>query len=129
MDLQINFVYLKIHSQKIVDFFEKGCGESRKKKFTSLTCVCNEHGKPISIINNAAYTKTINETKIINTLPHDSQSILPSIKNINTKKQWGWRKLTSDDFSIKSIYLIDNFYQKIRYFLIKIKIIYLIICI
>ena len=53
-----------------------GCGESRKKKFTSLTCVCNEHGKPISIINNAAYTKTINETKIINTLPHDSQSIL-----------------------------------------------------
>ena len=55
-DLQINFVYLKIHSQKIVDFFE--------------------NGKPISIINNAAYTKTINETKIINTLPHDSQSIL-----------------------------------------------------
>ncbi len=67
-DLQINFVYLKIHSQKIVDFFE--------------------NGKPISIINNAAYTKTINETKIINTLPHDSQSILPSIKKIKTIKPY-----------------------------------------
>ena len=65
-----------------------GCGESRKKKYTSLTLPCNDYGKPCSITCNASYTKTINDTKIIKTLPHDSQSILPSIKNINTTKQY-----------------------------------------
>ena len=125
MDLQINFVYLKIHSQKIVDFLE--------------------NGKPISIINNAAYTKTINETKIINTLPHDSQSILPSIKNINTKKQYNLvgdagfiidtnkipknvnlitakrknqhKKNTTDEkLILKKRYIIENVFAKIKKF-------------
>jgi hypothetical protein len=60
-----------------------GCGESRKKKFTSITCVCNENTKPISIINNTTYTKKLDNNTTIKTLPHDSKTIIPSIKYIN----------------------------------------------
>ena len=34
-----------------------GCGESRKKKYTSLTSICNENTKPVSIICNMNYIK------------------------------------------------------------------------
>jgi hypothetical protein len=72
-----------------------GCGESLKKKFTSLTAVCNDNTKPISIIcsflrkrirpkgYNPNYTKITKKNRIIKTLPHDSKSILPSIDQIN----------------------------------------------
>jgi len=60
-----------------------GCGESLKKKFTSLTAVCNDNTKPISIICNPNYTKITKKNRIIKTLPHDSKSILPSIDQIN----------------------------------------------
>ncbi len=72
-----------------------GCGESLKKKFTSLTAVCNDNTKPISIIcsflrkrirpkgYNANYMKITKKNNIIKTLPHDSKSILPSINQIN----------------------------------------------
>jgi hypothetical protein len=59
-----------------------GCGESRKKKYTSLTCICNENTKPLAIVNNEVYTKKLTEVKIIKTLPHDSQTILPAIKSL-----------------------------------------------
>ena len=60
-----------------------GCGESLKKKFTSLTVVCNNNTKPISIMCNTNYTKITKKNRIIKTLPHDSKSILPSIDQIN----------------------------------------------
>ena len=60
-----------------------GCGESLKKKFTSLTAVCNDNTKPISIICNTNHIKITKKNRIIKTLPHDSKSILPSINQIN----------------------------------------------
>ena len=39
-----------------------GCGESRKKKYTSIAVVCNENIKPISILCSLNYTKKLNET-------------------------------------------------------------------
>ena len=65
-----------------------GCGESRKKRLSSSSIVCNEHGKLISNIINACYSKIINCIKIITTLPHDSRSTVPSIKNINTTEPY-----------------------------------------
>jgi hypothetical protein len=66
-----------------------GCGESRKKKFTSLTSVCNDNTKPVSIICNENYNKVIATRKgiqkTIRTLPHDSQSIIPAINDISKK--------------------------------------------
>ena len=35
-----------------------------------------------------------------------------SIYKLDANILRGWRKLTSDDFSSKTNYLIDNFYQK-----------------
>jgi hypothetical protein len=35
-----------------------------------------------------------------------------NIISFNLFYNWGWRKLTSDDFSIITHRLIDNFYQK-----------------
>ena len=40
-----------------------GCGESRKKKFTSLTSVFNDNTKPVSIICNKNYNKVITTIK------------------------------------------------------------------
>ena len=60
-----------------------GCGESLKKKFTSITAVCNDNTKPISIICNTNYIKITKKNRISKTLPHDSKSILPSINQIN----------------------------------------------
>lgn len=65
-----------------------GCGESRKKKYTSLTCICNENTKPLAIVNNKAYTKKLTEVKTIKTLSHDSQTILPAIKSLKTNKSY-----------------------------------------
>ena len=66
-----------------------GCGESKKKKFTSLTAVCNDNTKPISIICNMNNIKVITTKKgiqkTIKTLPHDSKSIIPAINDINKK--------------------------------------------
>lgn len=45
-----------------------GCGESLKKKFTSLTVVCNNNTKPISIMCNTNYTKITKKNRIIKTL-------------------------------------------------------------
>ena len=45
-----------------------GCGESQKKKYTSLTSVCNDNTKPISIICNANYIKISKKHKLIKTL-------------------------------------------------------------
>ena len=36
-----------------------GCGESKKKKFSSITVVCNENIKPICFFSNDVNTKTI----------------------------------------------------------------------
>lgn len=65
-----------------------GCGESRKKKYTSLTCICNENTKPLTVVNNKVYNKKITEFKTIKTLPHDSQTILPAIKSLKTNKSY-----------------------------------------
>jgi hypothetical protein len=65
-----------------------GCGESRKKKFTAITCICNENTKPITIVNCTTYTKELNKVKTIRTLPHDSQTILPAIKSLKTNKSY-----------------------------------------
>ena len=68
-----------------------GCGESRKKKYTSITLVCNNDVKPISILSSKANTKILtknNKTKTIKTLPHDSKSIESSISNINSNKTY-----------------------------------------
>jgi hypothetical protein len=65
-----------------------GCGESRKKRFTSLTSICNDNTKPVSIIHNMNNTKSINikkGVKIIKTLPHDSKSIIPANNDIRTR--------------------------------------------
>ena len=64
-----------------------GCGESLKKKFTSITAVCNDNTKPISIICNTNYIKITKKNRIIKTLPHDSKSILPSINQINNNDE------------------------------------------
>jgi len=66
-----------------------GCGESRKKKYTSLTGICNENTKPVSIICNMNNIKVITTKKgiqkTIKTLPHDSKSIIPAITDISKK--------------------------------------------
>ena len=40
-----------------------GCGESRKKKYTSLTGICNENTHPVSIICNMNNIKVITTKK------------------------------------------------------------------
>lgn len=63
-----------------------GNGESRKKKFTSLTTIINENNKAILVFNNNSIKK-----ENINTLPHDTKSLLISIdklKNNITKKTY-----------------------------------------
>ena len=62
--------------------------ESRKKKFTAITCICNENTKPIAIVNCLTYTKELNKVKTIKTLPHDSQTILPAINSLKTNKSY-----------------------------------------
>lgn len=57
-----------------------GNGESRKKKYTSITTIINENKKPILIFNN----KSIKKEKI-NTLPHDTKSLLLSIEKLKNK--------------------------------------------
>ena len=62
-----------------------------KKKYTSITLVCNNDVKPISILSSKANTKILtknNKTKTIKTLPHDSKSIESSISNINSNKTY-----------------------------------------
>lgn len=68
-----------------------GCGESRKKKFTSLTAVCNENTKPVIIFPNISNKKTIehnNKEININTLPHDSKGIIQAINKIKTLNKY-----------------------------------------
>ncbi len=59
--------------KKSVDFFNN---ESKKKKFTSLTAVCNDNTKPISIICN------MNNIKVITT----RKGIQKTIKTLCYKK-------------------------------------------
>ena len=122
-----------------------GCGESRKKKYTSIAVVCNENIKPISILCSSNYTKKLNEITTIKTLPHDTKSILPSIKKINTDKPYNLigdagfvynksllpsnvnliyatrsnqhKKNTPDDkLKLKNRYKIENLFAKIKQF-------------
>ena len=58
-------------------------GETIKKKFTSLTAICNENTKCIEIFVN----KSTSNNKI-KTLPHDSTGIIPAIELINTDKKY-----------------------------------------
>ena len=80
------FLQKEYFIKKIFDFFNN---ESKKKKFTSLTAVCNDNTKPISIICNMNNIKVITTRKgiqkTIKTLPHDSKSIIPAINDINKK--------------------------------------------
>lgn len=62
-------------------------GETRKKKFTSLTAICNENIKCIKIFVNDTNEKIIYNKKI-KTLQHDSCGIIPAIKLINTNKKY-----------------------------------------
>lgn len=57
-----------------------GNGESRKKKYTSLTTIINENNKPILMFNNK-----INKKEYINTLPHETNSLLHSINLLKNK--------------------------------------------
>jgi len=122
-----------------------GCGESLKKKYTSITCVCNENMIPISVVCNKNYDKIINENIIIKTLPHDSKSILPSIKYINTNKKYNLigdagfiidaknipdnvnlitakrknQKIKNNDYNkqqLKQRHIIENLFAKIKRF-------------
>jgi len=61
-----------------------GNGESRKKKYTSLTTVINDNNKPVVIFDNKTNDKIINKNTI-KTLPHDTNSLLQSIKKLNKK--------------------------------------------
>ncbi len=54
---------------------------------------------------------TKNKSELIKIIENKVSNII-----VDTKIDWRWRKLTSDDFSSKIHYLIDNFYQKKRYF-------------
>jgi hypothetical protein len=88
-----------------------GCGESLKKKFTSLTAVCNDNTKPISIICNANYMKITKKNNIIKTLPHDSKSILPSINQINNddvNKNIKYNLVGDKGFIINTKYIPSN---------------------
>jgi hypothetical protein len=61
-----------------------GNGESRKKKYTSLTVVINNNNKPVVIFDNKTNNKLINKNNI-KTLPHDTNSLMLSIKKLNKK--------------------------------------------
>jgi hypothetical protein len=61
-----------------------GNGESRKKKYTSLTIVINNNNKPVVIFDNKTNNKLINKNNI-KTLPHDTNSLMLSIKKLNKK--------------------------------------------
>ena len=57
--------------------------EKLKKKFTLLTAVINENKKPVLIFNNKTNDKNIklnNKNIQIQTLPHDTKSLLTTIK-------------------------------------------------
>ena len=57
-----------------------GNGETRKKKYISLTAVINENNKPVLIFNNNTIKK-----ENINTLPHDTKSLINSIDLLKNK--------------------------------------------
>ena len=66
-------------------------GESRKKKFTSLTAVCNDNTKCVKIFANNTNNKNIilnNKQRSITTLSHDSTGIIPAIELIKTDKKY-----------------------------------------
>jgi hypothetical protein len=67
-----------------------GCGESRKKQFSSVTLVCNENLKPVCFFSNEVNIKIIkcNNEIQINTLAHDSKAIEKAIHNINSTKKY-----------------------------------------
>ena len=59
---------------------------SIKKKFTSLTAICNENMHCLTIFVNDTNEKEIirnNKINKIKTLSHDSKGILPAIDNLN----------------------------------------------
>jgi hypothetical protein len=63
-------------------------GETKKKKFTLLTAVINENKKPVLIFNNKTNDKNIklnNKNIQIQTLPHDTKSLLTTIKKLKNK--------------------------------------------
>jgi hypothetical protein len=57
-----------------------GNGETRKKKYTSLTAIINENKKLILIFNNESI-----KNENINTLPHDTKSLLLSVNKLKNK--------------------------------------------
>jgi len=66
-------------------------GAYRKKKFTSLTAVCNENTKCIKIFPNNTNTKVIkykDKEYKLKTFEHDSKGIIPSIELIKTDKKY-----------------------------------------
>jgi len=57
-----------------------GNGVCRKKKYTSLTTIINENSKAILVFNNNSIKK-----EKINTLPHDTKSLLTTIDKLKNK--------------------------------------------
>ena len=60
-------------------------GETKKKKFTLLTAVINENKKHVLVFNNKTNNKNIklnNKNIQIQTLPHDTKSLLTTIKKL-----------------------------------------------
>ena len=90
--------------------------ESRKKKYTSLTSIINENNKQVVLFNNKTKLKEKNNKNInaqkeyINTLPHDTSSLLHSIdllKNKIKKKTFiiGDKGYIIDNKKIKNEYI------------------------
>ena len=88
-----------------------GCGESKKKKFTSLTAICNENMHCLTIFVNDTNEKEIirnNKINKIKTLSHDSKGILPAIDNLNKLDNTKKYNLVGDAGYIVNSQIIQN---------------------